>query len=505
MPITEIMALFPDPARAHATPAHDLYDPDDLLSHGSPPLTAYIPKVTPSPSPPAIPHIVSRSPRLAGKSSNRRRKVDPTRGDAVLIQHLDGGRRPEISREAGYRPLDLLFNPGDDAQYCSDSEMMCDGSEDEDETYLRLAENAVAAAKAVSDTADTRILQSPNIETQVSRRVGPIRNSTNGGGGGGEPIIIPNAKHAVLAPPLSPYSAIHSTPETHSPRRHTSSQVLLASNSLQSPTSQTCGNHGELAPFQMASPRSDLSSHDPLPSISQLYEQLNASPKAFAVRPSPQFPHTPRNHTSPPISPNKRYRSDLLSPEKSLSAMSPFQSIGTYNSHQSPLALDYSGSGDKFEQASINQTLTPPQEGNENKMSIDNVTGPSVTGLFKCTYRGCKAQPFQTQYLLNSHANVHSTNRPHYCPVEGCPRGEKGQGFKRKNEMIRHGLVHDSPGYVCPFCPDREHKYPRPDNLQRHVRFHHIDRDKEDPALREVLAHRPDGPNRGRRRRVAAS
>lgn len=35
--------------------------------------------------------------------------------------------------------------------------------------------------------------------------------------------------------------------------------------------------------------------------------------------------------------------------------------------------------------------------------------------------------------------------------------------------MIRHGLVHQSPGYVCPFCPDREHKYPRPDNLQRYA------------------------------------
>jgi hypothetical protein len=33
--------------------------------------------------------------------------------------------------------------------------------------------------------------------------------------------------------------------------------------------------------------------------------------------------------------------------------------------------------------------------------------------------------------------------------------------------MIRHGLVHESPGYVCPYCVDREHKYPRPDNLQR--------------------------------------
>ncbi|KAG7404494.1 hypothetical protein Forpe1208_v015904 [Fusarium oxysporum f. sp. rapae] len=67
--------------------------------------------------------------------------------------------------------------------------------------------------------------------------------------------------------------------------------------------------------------------------------------------------------------------------------------------------------------------------------------------------------------------------------------------------MIRHGLVHDSPGYVCPFCPEKEYKYPRPDNLQRHVRVHHIDKDKDNPQIRDVLAQRPDGPNRGRRRR----
>jgi hypothetical protein len=35
----------------------------------------------------------------------------------------------------------------------------------------------------------------------------------------------------------------------------------------------------------------------------------------------------------------------------------------------------------------------------------------------------------------------------------------------------------------------------------RHVRVHHIDKDKDDPQLRDVLAQRPDGPNRGRRRR----
>ncbi|KAK5099660.1 hypothetical protein LTR70_002260 [Exophiala xenobiotica] len=119
-----------------------------------------------------------------------------------------------------------------------------------------------------------------------------------------------------------------------------------------------------------------------------------------------------------------------------------------------------------------------------------------------CTFPGCTAPPFQTQYLLNSHTNVHSNQRPHFCPVKSCPRGPGGQGFKRKNEMIRHGLVHTSPGYVCPFCPDQQHKYPRPDNLQRHVRVHHVDRDRDDPLLRDVLAQRPEGGNRGRRRRL---
>lgn len=93
---------------------------------------------------------------------------------------------------------------------------------------------------------------------------------------------------------------------------------------------------------------------------------------------------------------------------------------------------------------------------------------PTHTGTYACTYINCNAPPFQSQYLLNAHMTVHSTARPHHCPVRDCPRSQGGKGFKRKNEMIRHGLRHDSPGYTCPFCPDREHRYPRPDNLQRY-------------------------------------
>jgi len=43
--------------------------------------------------------------------------------------------------------------------------------------------------------------------------------------------------------------------------------------------------------------------------------------------------------------------------------------------------------------------------------------------------------------------------------------------------------------------------FPELTGFVRHVRVHHVNRDKDDPILRAVLAQRPDGPNRGRRRR----
>ncbi|CAH0027648.1 unnamed protein product [Clonostachys rhizophaga] len=78
----------------------------------------------------------------------------------------------------------------------------------------------------------------------------------------------------------------------------------------------------------------------------------------------------------------------------------------------------------------------------------------------------CTTLATKKQFLRHRHAVVHSSSRPHYCPHIGCPRGKGGKGFKQKNEMIRHGLIHDSPGYQCPFCPDPAPQYPRPDNLQ---------------------------------------
>ena len=252
----------------------------------------------------------------------------------------------------------------------------------------------------------------------------------------------------------------------------------------QSPPSLLTPSSGELPPLQMDSPRSESASQR-LPSIRSTFGDINRLPaepptpvegdvpsqpsqqSVYARSPSSRstrLPSIASSQVSPPISPSEGYQRNLPSPH-SLTSASP------YHFPTGPIAhRPGRDNGIPSDASSPDQTLSNSTQSlsASSRMSIDVMTNPPG-GTYVCTFEGCNAHPFQTQYLLNSHANVHSSARPHYCPVKGCPRSEGGKGFKRKNEMIRHGLVHDSPGYVCPFCPDREHKYPRPDNLQRYA------------------------------------
>ncbi|KAG6988649.1 hypothetical protein FocnCong_v001825 [Fusarium oxysporum f. sp. conglutinans] len=72
---------------------------------------------------------------------------------------------------------------------------------------------------------------------------------------------------------------------------------------------------------------------------------------------------------------------------------------------------------------------------------------------------------------------------PRFTPPQRAPLPDKPQ------RRLRHG-VRALAGYYCPFCPVEKvkHKYPRRDNLKRHVRGHHVDKDKDDPQLRDALA-----------------
>ncbi|KAF3393749.1 hypothetical protein F1880_004928 [Penicillium rolfsii] len=272
--------------------------------------------------------------------------------------------------------------------------------------------------------------------------------------GGFSPSEFPSSRHNALPPPYPYSSCPGSATSADSPHdRHLPRQFLPS--------------HIPPSPFSHLSP------------ISAKEHSNNPSP---ASQPSSAFWRGPPHPPPPPPQP----AADTPHPAPSPYDTSPMTASSPLTSYPTPTEP------------------VAPTPGSSDRTSLSSnapLNGTSATGSYKCTHPGCTAAPFQTQYLLNSHANVHSQDRPHFCPVEGCPRGLGGKGFKRKNEMMRHGLVHNSPGYVCPFCPDQQHKYPRPDNLQRHVRVHHVDKSKDDPILRQVLAQRPIGSARGRRRR----
>ncbi|KAI1842311.1 hypothetical protein JX265_009730 [Neoarthrinium moseri] len=552
---------------AHDPCASDAYVSDaPLYSSNSPQMTALRPNLQPSPSPPPpvpLPRVSHSPPPSPGRrSSNRKKKVSPTQGDAVLIHYLDGGKRPDIAFKAGEEPLAGWVDDDDD---CEEEE----GEEDDDSALSSksgyvgsdkmspdprvnhagadlnfIAAGAVAAARAAL------ALQPPNAETSPSasenaRDVAAEQEAGSEDGAGhpqprGQqherqqesqpppPQPPPNIQHTQLQPlqprerdtapkpglamptmPITPYTP-HGPPDFYSPRLPSASGLRhpdIMSPGIPTPSSHT---NGELPPI-MASPKSEAQGPSPLPpslpSIRDQFRDLTEQhfPEKDANWHRPSLPHSPPGAGmprmsiipagSPPISPNNSYGH----PSPAYSIFSPH---GYYTNGSGPPrpSLDYSSAASSHAETPGTDPLSTPATSITDRMSIDNMTNPQQ-GTFICKFSGCNAAPFQTQYLLNSHANVHSSARPHYCPVKGCPRAEGGKGFKRKNEMIRHGLVHESPGYVCPFCPDREHKYPRPDNLQRHVRVHHVDKDKDDPALRDVLSQRPDGPNRGRRRR----
>ena len=118
---------------AHEPSASDIYDPDEVLLQNSPLMQPYRPKLIPSPSPPLDVHLpkVSDPSTCGRKSSNTRNKIRPSQGDAVLIHHLDNGRRPELADVARMQPLPRF-------QYRSDSECEEESSDESaDEEDIR--------------------------------------------------------------------------------------------------------------------------------------------------------------------------------------------------------------------------------------------------------------------------------------------------------------------------------------------------------------------------------
>jgi hypothetical protein len=560
-------------------PVSDVYDPDDVLPRNSPLLEPrqLTLQLSPSPAPTLSPSPVS--PSSGKKKSKRRRGPRPSQGDVILISHLDEYRRGTAAYAADLNlewtsetedpedgdDADDAEDQGDpenleDSGFLADSmsvrdaspeEQQVDGEKDREGSSRINGRETGTQGKALSASTeedmgalDLKSLAAGALAafTEPEPDAGPTPPVTEHDVVGGKALPAaptpPMAIHTMQAefrknerhppPAAMPYSP-HSI---YSPREsvHTPSSLKM---DMRSPTASIHSNsHSEgLPPIQNNSPRYE-SNAQTLPSIrSQLGDipqlasshgvgnGMRGSHHGFPGSP-PGTARLPSLHAhlgSPPLPPAEPHRDHPLSPTHPLAppTMSPRYYPQPNGLHRPP---DYGGRSP--EASGSHQPGSLPVAPGFDRMSLDVI---QTVGNYVCKVPGCNAPAFQTQYLLNSHANVHSSARPHYCPVRGCPRAEGGKGFKRKNEMIRHGLVHESPGYICPFCPDRDHRYPRPDNLQRsvflyiphvsnlgltttrHVRVHHVDKDKDDPLLRDVLAQRPDGPSRGRRRRGVPS
>ena len=479
------------------------YDPDEAFASGSPPMKPLRPRLSPSESPPPeIPHSqVSRSPcSIAGCSKSNLHKIRHSSGDTVLINILGNGRDPDIARTAAAEELPADDNEDEEGEYEDNDTYRYDRPRDrnrqgtssrdfgEGSPMHRGGETSGPKRQEAASSPPTVITASPNL---LHLAAGALRVFATDPGSGTNPMLAHDISASTRqlsirddGPAPAPPGSAHRSSRSAA-ARNVSEEVAHNRQLPPIPKSAAEAGSGELPPL-LGSPRSDsnLQSLPPLRSALADIQELNSellssSDKELPLRrgSSALFPASPPgshalshlfsgSHASPPISPQEGYRRNLPSPH-SQTASSPSYYTPSSASHRP--SADYSSST-TAETPSTDQSASTPATTTSvaDRMSIDGITNPS-NGSFVCTFAGCKAPAFQTQYLLNSHANVHSSARPHYCPVHGCPRGEGGKGFKRKNEMIRHGLVHESPGYVCPFCPDREHRYPRPDNLQRYV------------------------------------
>ncbi|KAF7503267.1 hypothetical protein GJ744_004025 [Endocarpon pusillum] len=543
------------------TSQEDYYDPEVDVRPSSPGLVAtqinYKPEESP---PPYIPSPSSsgsvspepdtktnhqeghtESPRFPAKKQPKRKKrrkgrTRPSQGDAVLISYLDPNR-PDIAREVAQHALNSASQS--EAEEETEKDMSGDGGDEEEDNddgtknkrrnNPQTTELTTKAQAALHDV----LMDDPAPEQQVVSASLAMHGAVNGTTK--EHSLVNDAAtlhvslHALqnreapfksLCPPL-PLKIEPSFPEG---KREIEDESITTSPALAKFTiSAAEANPNSTLPAIQKSPPRSMSSHSPegvqnLPSLQTTLGQIVGTPIADPPNATSPFPQIlgqspivtrPQHMAAGPGPSPIGYSHPSPASSKDMTTMSPpgypshpslwrsppkEGSLGTISPPASVPGLTPSTSYPSPTENTSPESSTTPQSLNGALLT--------TTTAFKCTHPGCTAPPFQTQYLLNSHANVHSSNRPHYCPVKSCPRSVSGRGFKRKNEMIRHGLVHDSPGYVCPFCADQQHKYPRPDNLQRHVRVHHPDKERDDPQLRSVLALRSGDGSRGRRRRT---
>ena len=363
----------------------DHYHSDDVGLRDSPLLKPMNVKYIPSPSPPPavpLPQVSpDSSPGPPNRKGSNRSKNWSGQGDAVLVAFMDGGKRPEIARQAGQLPL-----ASDDEQ--DDSAMKG--------TMVDMAATAIAMASAASAlTVGEGIPEEAAEDVQAvsaTKSDAPGAEAAEGG-------VYAMEDVKPMIPAITSASMSESRPQS-SPETIITSKVK---------------SEGELPPIQQDSPKSGLSNGDgngsiTLPSISAQLGDINhlgPGPAHPADSPFTQSPPNPLprfpviGQGSPPKSPNDVFRRELPSP----GGRGPTHFYPAYaSSHRRPSQADipYTSAGDY--NSSSTETPGTDHSGSTpanmiDRMSIDGITNPQIGG-FQCTYPGCTAAPFQTQVSI---------------------------------------------------------------------------------------------------------
>ncbi len=421
----------------------------------------------------------------------RRQRHKPSQGDTVLISYL-APNRPDIAQQASQTVLDSR----------SQSEVEDDedgGGSEKDMIIVHESKNRTEHVQSGTDLATSlakkalEVAEKDRDDVEMTEaQQSPVQNKVDRPAANG--IIHEQVERACErtfakpGPPSSLPSVLNIKPPPRSPRpptfiktESTWSGAGQSQDEDSTPISPSLAKYamkpsdvdpGSVLPAIQKSPPRSNSMHSPegsqsLPSLQTTLSQINDSPMNGAngaspyTHPSGQSPtfvrHSP--HASQGYGPSPASYTPGMSPPGMPSHPSYWRTAPRGESMSTPSSYDISTPASVPPGPSPAQSYPTPNV-QDHRGSIDgsstpqlingplSANGPFSSSAFKCIHPGCTAAPFQTQYLLNSHANVHSSSRPHFCPVPDCPRGPGGKGFKRKNEMIRHGLVHQSPGYM---------------------------------------------------------
>lgn len=441
--------------QSYAPLPDDIYDPDDVVFPGSPPLQPLKVNVRPSPTPPfmvPIPpsplDINSGSPSGTSRRKEARRpKIAPSQSDAGLVGIMADGRAPDIAWRAGNELLAADPDDDDDPAMNGSNHVEVEVEVDEvgmgTETGVGGEVGGEAVRGGECDSARTErekeAMENDGLALVAAQAVDALMKAQGASPpqkqiamsksprGGGE--LADEARSAIS--PIPPRTAAHldGSRSPLSPESAAQSDVQTSAAGELPPIRQLSSNTGLIngsgGPITLPSITAQLGDINHLPEPPSAGESPYAqSPPA---RPPPLFAAAP-SHGSPPKSPNDTFRRELPSPGRA-----PFFNYN--NAHRRPSqseAIHYSSAGDyssaNTETPSTDQSGATPAI---DRMSIDGITNPQIGG-FQCTHPGCTAQPFQTQVCICFEILI-----------EHCPR--------RRKILTLKFSVSAKLAYECPF------------------------------------------------------